>query len=90
MIVSFFSLCISIDRFSNLVKDYCGVLTEESIQLNFALINELVDEIIVSSYMCKVDSDIMCSSQLIKSHIFDLGSYFCLLLKINFTAKSLI
>ncbi|XP_072031792.1 AP-4 complex subunit mu-1-like [Amphiura filiformis] len=38
-------------RFSNIVKDYCGILTEESIQLNFALINELVDEIIDYGYV---------------------------------------
>ena len=31
---------------ANLCKDYCGVLTEESIRLNFVLIYELLDEVI--------------------------------------------
>jgi AP-4 complex subunit mu-1 len=33
-------------RIANLCKDYCGVLTEESIRLNFVLIYELLDEVI--------------------------------------------
>ena len=34
-------------RVSNLFKDYCGVLNEESIRLNFVLIYELLDEVLV-------------------------------------------
>lgn len=32
-------------RLSALCKDYCGVLTEESIRLNFVLIYEILDEV---------------------------------------------
>jgi AP-4 complex subunit mu-1 len=31
---------------SNIIKDYCGVLSEESIRLNFVLIYELLDEVL--------------------------------------------
>jgi AP-4 complex subunit mu-1 len=34
-------------RLTKLFKDYCGVLTEESIRANFSLIYELLDEILV-------------------------------------------
>ncbi len=34
-------------RLTKLFKDYCGVLTEESIRTNFVLIYELLDEIMV-------------------------------------------
>eukprot|EP00039_Didymoeca_costata_P001126 m.49951 g.49951 ORF g.49951 m.49951 type:complete len:448 (+) comp10641_c0_seq1:128-1471(+) len=37
-------------RLSNLCKDYCGVLTEESIRLNFVLIYEILDEAIDFGY----------------------------------------
>ena len=35
-------------RIAGLCKDYCGILTEEAIRLNFALIYELLDEVLVS------------------------------------------
>lgn len=35
-------------RFSSLVKDYCGSLSEKVVQMNFALIYELLDEVLVS------------------------------------------
>lgn len=34
-------------RVSQLIKDYCGVLTEEGIRKNLSLIYELLDEIMV-------------------------------------------
>lgn len=34
-------------RITKLIKDYCGVLSEESIRKNFVLIYELLDEIMV-------------------------------------------
>ena len=40
------SSCFS--RVSDLCKDYCGVLNEESIKSNFPLIYELLDEVLVS------------------------------------------
>jgi len=36
---------------ANLCKDYCGVLTEESIRLNFVLVYELLDEVIDFGYV---------------------------------------
>ena len=41
------SLSVSL-RLTALVKDYCGSLSEKSVQMNFALIYELLDEIVVS------------------------------------------
>lgn len=35
-------------RLAALVKDYCGSLSETSVQMNFALIYELLDEVVVS------------------------------------------
>lgn len=35
---------------SNIIKDYCGVLSEESIRLNFVLIYELLDEVLDFGY----------------------------------------
>jgi hypothetical protein len=37
-------------RLSDLCKDYCGVLTEESIRLNFVLVYEILDEAIDFGY----------------------------------------
>lgn len=38
-------LCL---RLAALVKDYCGSVSEKSVQMNFALIYELLDEMVVS------------------------------------------
>lgn len=35
-------------RLTALVKDYCGSLSEKTVQMNFALIYELLDEVVVS------------------------------------------
>ena len=35
-------------RVASLCKDYCGVLNEETIRLNFVLVYELLDEVLVS------------------------------------------
>ena len=35
-------------RLAGLFKDYCGVLNEESIRMNFTLVYEILDEVIVS------------------------------------------
>lgn len=37
-------------RLAALVKDYCGTLSEKSVQMNFALIYELLDEVVVSPH----------------------------------------
>ena len=36
-------------RFARICKDYCGVLNENSIQQNFVLIYEILDEVLVSN-----------------------------------------
>lgn len=40
-------LCVCV-RLAALVKDYCGNVSEKSVQMNFALIYELLDEVLVS------------------------------------------
>ena len=35
-------------RIAGVCKDYCGLLNEEAIRLNFSLIYELLDEVLVS------------------------------------------
>jgi len=39
-----------LDRIAAVIKDYCGVLTEEAIRKNFMLVYELVDEIVDFGY----------------------------------------
>ncbi|EGD82823.1 hypothetical protein PTSG_11427, partial [Salpingoeca rosetta] len=39
-----------LQRVSGLIKDYCGVLSEESMRVNFVLVYELLDEIIDFGY----------------------------------------
>lgn len=36
-----------LNRIMKIIKDYCGMLTEEAVRKNFALIYELLDEAIV-------------------------------------------
>jgi AP-4 complex subunit mu-1 len=36
-----------LNRVTQLIKDYCGILTEEAIRKNFVLIYEILDEILV-------------------------------------------
>lgn len=43
-----FSSCNVALRVAGLFKDYCGVLNEESIRMNFTLVYEILDEVIVS------------------------------------------
>ena len=37
-----------LNRILKIIKDYCGMLTEEAVRKNFALIYELLDEAIVA------------------------------------------
>ena len=46
-------------RVAGLCKDYCGILNEEAIRLNFVLIYELLDEVMVSCYLRSNDSCIV-------------------------------
>ena len=42
------SLDFDLYRIASLCKDYCGILNEEAIRLNFVLVYELLDEVLVS------------------------------------------
>jgi len=37
-------------RLAALTKDYCGSLSEKSVRMNFALIYELLDEMVVNVF----------------------------------------
>lgn len=39
-----------LNRISKVIKDYCGILSEESIRKNFSLIYELLDEVLDYGY----------------------------------------
>jgi len=52
-------------RLTKLFKDYCGVLTEESIRTNFVLIYELLDEIMDFGYAQGT------STELLKAYVFN-------------------
>ena len=41
-----------LERVSKVFKDYCGVLSEESIRKNFILLYELLDEMLVRAVVC--------------------------------------
>ena len=56
------SLCWAVELLNSLVKsfkDFCGVLSEESLRRNFILIYELIDEIIDSGYPQTTASEIL-------------------------------
>jgi len=42
------SNCFMSLRLAALTKDYCGSLSEKSVRMNFALIYELLDEMVVN------------------------------------------
>lgn len=50
-------------RIANLIRDFCGVLTEESVRQNFILVYEILDEIIDNGYI----ED--CSTKIMKTFI---------------------
>ena len=52
-----------INRISTVIKDFCGILTEESIRKNFILIYEILDEII------DFGNPQLTSTEVIKPHI---------------------
>lgn len=58
--ISNISPCMALEllvRITKLFKDYCGVLTEESVRSNFTLIYELLDEIIEFGYPQSTTND---------------------------------
>lgn len=52
-------------RLTKLFKDYCGILSEESIRTNFVLIYELLDEIMDFGYVQGT------STELLKAYVFN-------------------
>jgi AP-4 complex subunit mu-1 len=52
-------------RLTKIFKDYCGVLSEESIRTNFVLLYELLDEIIDFGYI------INTNTEQVKSYVFN-------------------
>ncbi len=51
---------LNVCRVAGLCKDYCGVLNEEAIRLNFVLIYELLDEVMVSIIIYKIMCTCTC------------------------------
>ncbi|CAK6980241.1 AP-4 complex subunit mu-1 [Scomber scombrus] len=54
-----FTIIEFLNRLSSLVKDYCGSLSEKSVQMNFALIYELLDEVVDYGYIQTTSSDVL-------------------------------
>ncbi|KAK5617740.1 AP-4 complex subunit mu-1 [Crenichthys baileyi] len=54
-----FTITEFLNRLSALVKDYCGSLSEKAVQMNFALIHELLDEVLDYGYIQTTSSDIL-------------------------------
>lgn len=54
-----FTVIEFLNRLSALVKDYCGSLSEKSVQMNFALIYELLDEVVDYGYIQTTSSDVL-------------------------------
>jgi AP-4 complex subunit mu-1 len=52
-------------RLTKLFKDYCGVLSEESVRTNFVLVYELLDEIVDFGYVQGT------STELLKAYVFN-------------------
>jgi len=60
------NLCLELlIRLTKLFKDYCGVLTEESIRVNFVLVYEVLDEIIDFGYVQDT------STEAVKGYVFN-------------------
>ncbi|XP_003978304.1 AP-4 complex subunit mu-1 [Takifugu rubripes] len=54
-----FAVIEFLNRFAALLKDYCGSLSEKTVQLNFALIYELLDEVVDYGYIQTTSSDVL-------------------------------
>uniref|UniRef100_A0A8D3AQP2 AP-4 complex subunit mu-1 n=1 Tax=Scophthalmus maximus TaxID=52904 RepID=A0A8D3AQP2_SCOMX len=54
-----FTVVEFLNRLTALVKDYCGTLSEKSVQMNFALIYELLDEVVDYGYVQTTSSDVL-------------------------------
>ncbi|XP_037543149.1 AP-4 complex subunit mu-1 [Nematolebias whitei] len=54
-----FTIIEFLNRLTALVKDYCGSISEKSVQMNFALIHELLDEVLDYGYVQTTSSDVL-------------------------------
>ncbi|XP_069395484.1 AP-4 complex subunit mu-1 [Paralichthys olivaceus] len=54
-----FTVIEFLNRLTALVKDYCGTLSEKLVQMNFALIYELLDEVVDYGYVQTTSSDVL-------------------------------
>ncbi|XP_062870247.1 AP-4 complex subunit mu-1 isoform X2 [Trichomycterus rosablanca] len=54
-----FTIIDFLNRFSSLIKDYCGGVCEKTIRMNFALIYELLDEMVDYGYIQTTSTDIL-------------------------------
>ncbi|XP_035034546.2 AP-4 complex subunit mu-1 isoform X6 [Hippoglossus stenolepis] len=54
-----FTVIEFLNRLTALVKDYCGTLSEKLVQMNFALIYELLDEVLDYGYVQTTSSDVL-------------------------------
>uniref|UniRef100_A0A3B3DK82 AP-4 complex subunit mu-1 n=1 Tax=Oryzias melastigma TaxID=30732 RepID=A0A3B3DK82_ORYME len=70
-----FTIIEFLNRLAALVKDYCGGLSEKSVQMNFALIYELLDEVLDYGYIQTTSSDMLrnfLQSEAVSSRPFSL------------------
>ncbi|KAJ8266224.1 hypothetical protein GJAV_G00127930 [Gymnothorax javanicus] len=54
-----FTIIEFLNRFTGLIKDYCGTLSEKSVKMNFALIYEMLDEMLDFGYIQTSSTDIL-------------------------------
>ncbi|XP_061558300.1 AP-4 complex subunit mu-1 isoform X4 [Phycodurus eques] len=54
-----FAIIEFLNRLAALIKDYCGALTEKTVQMNFALIYELLDEMLDYGYVQSTSCDVL-------------------------------
>ncbi|XP_020780135.2 LOW QUALITY PROTEIN: AP-4 complex subunit mu-1 [Boleophthalmus pectinirostris] len=54
-----FTIVDFLNKLCSLVKDYCGTLNEKSVQMNFALIYELLDEVVDYGYIQTTSCDVL-------------------------------
>ncbi|KAJ8387889.1 hypothetical protein AAFF_G00149240 [Aldrovandia affinis] len=54
-----FTIIEFLNRFAGLIRDYCGSLSEKSVKMNFALIYEMLDEMLDYGYIQTSSTDIL-------------------------------
>ncbi|XP_077596180.1 AP-4 complex subunit mu-1 [Stigmatopora nigra] len=54
-----FAIIKFLNRLAALIKDYCGALSEKTLQMNFALVYELLDEMLDFGYVQSTSCDVL-------------------------------